>query len=74
MPAFYIITQDGFLKKYYSGQDLSPVISETIKPVFSDFLRKAITYKSFSEANDIIIEKKLVNCFVINQYGELQNQ
>jgi hypothetical protein len=74
MPAFYIITQDGFLKKYYSGQDLTSAVSETMKPVFSDFLRKAISYKSFSEANDIIIEKNLVNCFVINQYGELQNQ
>lgn len=74
MPAFYIITQDGFLKKYYSGQDLTAAMAETIKPVFSDFLRKAIIYKSFSEANEIIIEKNLVNCFVINQYGELQNQ
>ncbi|PKK95615.1 MAG: hypothetical protein CVV60_00450 [Tenericutes bacterium HGW-Tenericutes-5] len=74
MPAFYIITQDGFLKKYYSGQDLTSTVVENIKPVFSDFLRKAITYKSFSEANEIIVEKNLVNCFVINQYGELQNQ
>jgi len=74
MPAFYIITKDGFLKKYYSGNDLTSEAKEYIKPAFSDFLRKAIIYKSFSEANDIIIDNKLVNCFVINQYGELQNQ
>lgn len=74
MPAFYIITIDGFLKKYYSGNDLTSDLTEYIKPLFSDFLRKAIIYKSFSEANEIIINHKLINCFVINQYGELQNQ
>lgn len=74
MPAFYIITKDGFLKKYYSGNDLTSDLPEYKKPIFSDFLKKAIIYKSFSEANEIIIDHKLVNCFVINQYGELQSQ
>ena len=74
MPAFYIITKDGFLKRYYSGNDLTSEVTESLKPGFSGFIRKAIIYKSFTEANEIIIENKLINCFVINQYGELQNQ
>jgi hypothetical protein len=73
MPAFYIVTKEGFLKKYYSEPE-SFSNGESEQPVFSDFLRKAFIFKSFSEANETIINKKLINCFVINQYGELQTQ
>jgi len=74
MPAFYIITKDGFLKKYYTGNDSTPTPSESTLPLFSDFLRKALIFNSSLEANNTIINKSLVNCFVINQYGELQAQ
>ena len=74
MPAFYIVTKDGFLKKYYTGENLISSVLEPSQPVFSDFLRKALIYNSFLEANNAIINKSLVNCFVINQYGQTETQ
>ncbi|MDD3128751.1 MAG: hypothetical protein PHF05_03640 [Candidatus Izemoplasmatales bacterium] len=73
MPAFYIITKDGFLKKYYTGQELLSNETNTSQPLFSDFLRKALVFNSVLEASNTIINNKLINCFVINQYGQIEN-
>jgi hypothetical protein len=74
MPKFYIITKDGFLKKYYTGQDTTSTIPGSSLPVFTDFLRKALIFNSFLEANNKIVDKSLTNCFVIDQSGSLQTQ
>lgn len=69
MSLYYIITHSGLLKQYYSTQNLDTLESASYKVVFSVSLRGAKIFKTLDEANKIMIEKKLTNCFIIDQNG-----
>ncbi len=70
MDIYYIIFNDGFLKHYYSENTSKDSSGE--KNYFADNLRYAKMFNSAEEAFNIILEKKLKDCVVTNQNGNVQ--
>ncbi|XMB72050.1 hypothetical protein RJI07_08070 [Mycoplasmatota bacterium WC30] len=68
MDVYYIVTNDGFLKRYYSKQDTSVGGSKETTTRFSATIRNAMGFDSIEEANNIIVEKS-IECIIIDQNG-----
>ncbi len=72
MDFYYIVTDNGFLKTYYSEvKSLDGTSNNTVS--FSATLRKARIFKTIEDAKNIIIDNKFVKCVIINQNGDLQS-
>ena len=69
MSLFYITTHSGLLKQYYSTQNLDAIELSSSKVIFSVSLRGARIFKTIEEAIKIMKDKKLINCFIIDQNG-----
>jgi len=63
MDIFYIATMKSFFKSYYTEKDVTS---------FSTSIRKATSFITVEAANKMIIDKKLKDCFVMNQFGQEQ--
>ena len=70
---YYIAKQNGFLKTYYSGNEASTKVSINDIASFSNTLRNAKVFKAIDEAKEVIVDKNLENCVIINQNGDIQN-
>ena len=68
MPIYYIVTNNGFLKKYYAGQDSG---SDNLA-VYSATLRKATIFKTIEDAKKVIDLNTIPNCLIIDQNGVIQ--
>jgi len=74
MSAYYIINQSGILKQYYSVKN-STSIELTVDPIiFSVSLRNAKTFLTYEEAYGLITSKKMIDCHIIDQNGNIQNK
>ncbi len=69
MPIYYIVTNNGFLKQYYAGQDSG----SDNKAVYSVSLRKATIFKTIEDAKNIVQDNEIPNCLIIDQNGVTQN-
>lgn len=72
MPVYYIISQTGFLKRYYSEANTSDVDPNKDNIIFLESLRGAKAFPTIEEANKVMVDKSLTGCFVINQNGIMQ--
>jgi hypothetical protein len=73
MSVYYIINQSGLLKQYYSVKNVLSLVQIMEPVIFSVSLRNAKTFPSYDEANQLIISRKLSDCFIINENGIQQN-
>jgi hypothetical protein len=69
MSVYYIVTNNGFLKRYYSEHGTSVEINTETGAKFTAALRNAKGFDSIAEAKNIIAEKAITGCLVINQFG-----
>lgn len=69
MPIYYIATNTGFLKQYYSEQNLSSINDKKNSFSFTVSLRNAKMFKSVEEANAVMNQDGLENCIIIDQNG-----
>lgn len=72
MPVYYIVTNNGFLKQYYSEQNSTSTNDKNNLSLFATSLRKAKLFKSVEEAKDVIDQFGLENCLIIDQNGRSQ--
>ncbi len=72
MPIFYIATNNGFLKQYYSEQNSTSANDKNNPFLFAASLRKAKLFKSVEEAKAVINQNGLENCIIIDQNGRNQ--
>lgn len=70
MDIYYIISNRGFLKQYYSEQFTKEQDQSTDNAYFADNLRYAKMFDTAEDANKVIIDKELKNCVVVNQAGQ----
>lgn len=73
MSIYYIISQSGLLKKYYSKQD--SVLNDLNKndAIFSVSLKDAKTFSSYEEAFQLLSSNNWTDFSIIDQNGILQN-
>ncbi|MDD3477321.1 MAG: hypothetical protein PHP32_00385 [Candidatus Izemoplasmatales bacterium] len=69
MSVFYVVINDGFLKRYYSEKESASPQS----PQFIDSLRHAKSFASLDEAQNLLRDKALVNCYIVDQNGMRQS-
>lgn len=70
MDIYYIISNRGFLKQYYSEQITKKQDQSTDNAYFADNLRYAKMFDTAVAANKVITDKGLTNCIVVNQTGQ----
>ena len=71
MDVYYIVTNDGFLKRYYSGNDISVGGDKSTTAKFSATIRNAKGFNTVEEAKGTIIEKS-IKCIIVDQNGVKQ--
>lgn len=65
MEKYYIVSNNGIFKQYYSKTNEDGSVLYTPSP------RNAKTFTTIEEAKSIIVELNLIGCNVINQNGEV---
>lgn len=73
MDIYYIVTNNGFMKGYYSEKTSS--IQEGVNKdySFSPTIRNATSFSSVETAKNKLLEKEIQNCLIVDHNGTTQS-
>lgn len=72
MDIFYIVTNNGFMKGYYSERVSLNKEDADKGYSFSPTIRNAKSFSSVETAKNTVLEKKIENCLIVDHNGTTQ--